>query len=293
MASLTDRSGRPNSGLVSHPVVGIVTDNVDPNRQGRLRVKFPSLPGEPESWWVRHSSPMGGEERGFYSLPEIGDEVLVAFQQGDQNQGVVIGQFWNGVDIPPAEAEGGMPGSGKTDTGATWSTDVFTDGSSSIDDNDRRFWKSRSGHLFVFDDTSGSETIQIWDGSHTLAFVFDTAKSAIYLTNTTGDIHIRTKNDLYLEAGNDIKTYAGNNFEAECGNDSNLKVGMNYTIDVGTNYKNEAGTNATVKAGTDATLQAGANANVKGGASTGISGPSVSVKGSASTSIQGGMVKIN
>ena len=293
MAKLTNVSGKPQSGLVSHPVVGIVIDNVDPNRQGRVRVKFPSLPGEPTSWWLRQSSPNAGKERGLYALPEIDDEVLVVFQQGDQNQGVIIAQYWNGVDLPPTEAEGGMPGSAKSDTGAEWSTELFTDGSTTIDDNDRRFWRSRSGHLFVFDDTAGKETIQMWDGGHTLAFVFDTAKKAIFLTNTEGDIHIRAKNDIYIEAGNDIKYMAGNNIEGECKSDYNLKVGKNYSIDVGINYKNEAGTNATVKAGTNATLEGGAATLVKGGASATLKAAKTEVSGSGMVKVQGGVVTIN
>ena len=293
MAALTDSRGRARSGTVAHPVIGIVTDNVDPERYGRIRCKFPSLPGEPDTWWLRQSSPNAGEGRGLYALPEIGDEVLVVFLQGDLNQGVIVGQHWNGVDLPPEEAEGGMPTAAKTDTGAQWSTEMFTDGSTTIDDNDRRFWKSRSGHLFVFDDTSGSETIQMWDGSHTLAFVFDTAKKAIFLTNSEGDIHIRTKNDLYLEAGNDIKYIAGNNIKAEAGVNLDLKVGTNYTIDVGTNYKNEAGANVTVKAGASGTWQAGADATLMGGPSASVSGASTSIKGSGMVEVSGGLVKIN
>ena len=293
MSALTDQKGRARSGSVNNPVIAIVEDNVDPDRMGRIRVKFPTLPGEPNSWWLRQSSPNASEEFGLYALPEIGDEVLVVFLQGDLNQGVIIGQHWNGVDVPPPEAEDGMPTAAKTDTGAQWSTEMFTDGSTSIDDNDRRFWKSRSGHLFVFDDTSGSETIQMWDGSHTLAFVFDTTKKAIFLTNSEGDIHIRTKNDLYLEAGNDIKYIAGNNIEGEAGVNLDLKVGSNYTIDVGSNMEAGAGANIKMKAGASGTWEATAAATLKGGPSADVSAASVGIKGSASTNISGGMVKIN
>jgi uncharacterized protein involved in type VI secretion and phage assembly len=290
---LTDGKGRANSGTVAHPVIGIVTDNVDPERYGRIRCKFPSMPGEPDTWWLRASSPNAGEGRGMYALPEIGDEVLVVFLQGDQNQGVIIGQHWNGVDLVPEEAEAGMPTATKTDTGAQWSTDMFTDGSTTIDDNDRRFWKSRSGHLFVFDDTDGSETIQMWDKEHNLALVFDTAKEAIFLTNTKGDIHIRTKKNLYLEAGDDIKYIAGKNIEAEAGKDHNLKVGTNYSIDVGSAAKTKAGTSISVKAGTAGSWEGGTTAMLKGASVATVEAAKVDVKGSAMTSISGGLVKIN
>jgi uncharacterized protein involved in type VI secretion and phage assembly len=294
MAKLTDVTGRPHSGLVSNAVVAIVTDNVDPERLGRIKVKFPTLHNEPLSFWIRQSSPNGGKERGLYALPEIDDEVLVIFMQGSQDVGVIIGQFWNGVDIPPQEAEDAMPGSGKSDTGAEWSTELFTDGSTNIEKNDRRFWKSRSGHLFVFDDTSGSETIQMWDGSHTLSFTFDTAKQAIFLANTAGDIHIRTKNDLYLEAGNNIKYIAKNDIFGTAHNNMTIEVDMDYKFKAGMNAKHETGMNYEVKAGVDLTESAGNALKLSGSVSFSASGGATTeVSGGAMTKVKGGIVMIN
>ena len=53
MAKLTDMFGRPHSGLMPMVVVGIVTDNADPEDTGRVRLRFPWLDDEYESWWVR------------------------------------------------------------------------------------------------------------------------------------------------------------------------------------------------------------------------------------------------
>ena len=74
--------------------------------------------------------------------------------------------------------------------------ECFTDGSSDLKKNDRRLWKSRSGHIICFDDTDGKESIQIWDKNHELCLAFDSKEGNIYLTNSN-DIHIRTANDLY------------------------------------------------------------------------------------------------
>lgn len=295
MAKITNASGKPHSGQVSVPVIGIVDDNVDPEELGRIRVRFPTLPEEAVSFWIRVAPPMAGEERGFYALPEIGDEVLVVFLQGSQNVGVVIGHFWNGADLPPQEAKDAMPGSAKTDTGATWSTDTFADGSTSIANNDRRFWKSRSGHLLVFDDTQGSETIQIWDGSHTLALVFDTANSRIVLSNTSGDLHIRTAQDLYLEAGNDILWRAGNNIEGESAKDTNHTVLGSYSVDVTMSATMKSGQDFTMEStGSNLTCKSAMTTTCKGGVSFSASGSmSTSIDGGSMTSISGGMVKIN
>lgn len=293
MAKLTDMLGRPHSGLVPWVVSAIVTDNVDPDELGRIQVKFPTLNEEPLSFWLRQASPNAGIERGLYALPEIDDEVLVVFMQGSQDVGVIIGQFWNGVDIPPAECKDGLPGSGETDTGAGWANAMFTDGSTSLDDNDRRFWKSRSGHLFVFDDTSGSETVQIWDGGHAMCLAFDSANELITLSSKT-DIQIRAGNDIIIEAGNDFKWKAGNNFDSDCGNNSTHKIAMNWETDAGQNEKHKSGQNTEVEAGMDFKGKGGMNWKVEGGmAFEAKGGMTAKLEGSAQTTVKGGMVMIN
>ncbi|MBT3220221.1 MAG: hypothetical protein HN348_14120 [Proteobacteria bacterium] len=294
MAKLVDSLGRPHSGLVPFIVSALVTDNVDPDELGRIQVKFPTLHEEPTSFWLRQVSPNAGAERGIYALPEIDDEVLVAFMQGSHDVGVILGQFWNGVDLPPAECKDAMPTGSDTDIGGNISSDTHADGSTSLDDNDRRFWKSRSGHLLVFDDTSGSETVQIWDNSHTLALCFDTAESRIVLSNTSGDIHIRTKTDLYLEAGNDIKYYAKNNIEGECGMDSKFKAGMNYELEAGMELKQKSGMDFKIEAGMNLDAKATIGCKLKGDMTlTAEGGLQGEFKGGAMCTVKGGIVMIN
>jgi uncharacterized protein involved in type VI secretion and phage assembly len=79
--------------------IGIVTNNDDPERQGRVRVKYPSL-DEIEGGWARVVTLNAGDERGILMLPDIGDEVLVAFLHGDTRHPLVLGSLFNGVDKP-------------------------------------------------------------------------------------------------------------------------------------------------------------------------------------------------
>ena len=80
--------------------LGIVVDNKDgaDNPGYRVRVKFPTLAAEEQSWWARIAIPMAGPERGTYVLPEIDDQVLVVFEHGDINKPVVIGSLWSKQD---------------------------------------------------------------------------------------------------------------------------------------------------------------------------------------------------
>ncbi len=80
--------------------VAVVTQNDDPDRLGRVRVKYPELGEETEGWWARMAGPGAGRDRGLLMTPLVGDEVLVAFEHGDVRRPVVLGALWNGEDTP-------------------------------------------------------------------------------------------------------------------------------------------------------------------------------------------------
>lgn len=96
-------SGGGGSGSGSAPgvVVGIVTDNDDPDRLGRVKLRFPSLSADYESHWARVAAPGNGASRGMVWIPEVNDEVLAAFERGDRQSPFVLGGLWNGSDTPP------------------------------------------------------------------------------------------------------------------------------------------------------------------------------------------------
>ena len=109
-------SGRSDRGLLDlmHPpkerhwseqlVVGIVTNNKDPDNLGRVRVKYPALTLDEESAWARvltHSA--GANGRGIFMLPQVNDEVVVAFENGDTRRPLIIGSVYNGIDKPVQE----------------------------------------------------------------------------------------------------------------------------------------------------------------------------------------------
>jgi uncharacterized protein involved in type VI secretion and phage assembly len=84
-------------------VVGIVTQNSDPEGMGRVRVRYPALGDDIEGWWARIAAPAAGSERGLLMMPVAGDEVLVAFEHGDVRRPYVLGALWNGSDQPGSD----------------------------------------------------------------------------------------------------------------------------------------------------------------------------------------------
>lgn len=86
------------------PVVGVVTQNRDPDGLGRVRVKYPELGEDNEGWWARVASPSAGSKRGLLMMPVVGEEVLLGFEHGDARRPYVLGSLWNARDKPEALA---------------------------------------------------------------------------------------------------------------------------------------------------------------------------------------------
>ena len=101
--SLQGGGGNGRKHFGDQLVIGIVTNNNDPEAQGRLKVKFPALGDEYESGWMRMVTPSAGKERGLVMLPQPDEEVVVGFENGDTRRGYVIGSLFNGKDKPGDE----------------------------------------------------------------------------------------------------------------------------------------------------------------------------------------------
>ncbi len=179
-------------------VVGVVTNIDDPESVGRVRVQFPWLSSDDESYWARVTQIMTGNDRGGWFIPEVGDEVLVAFEHGDIRHPYVIGSLFNGQDSPPAEND--------------WSSD-----------NNIRMIKSRSGHIIKLDDSSGSEEIVIVtkDEKSTI-----TLKADGNLEIESDNIKITAVQDIDIE-GQNINIKASMRLSCEGGSGFELKTNAN------------------------------------------------------------------
>lgn len=183
-------------------VIGIVTNNQDPEKLARVKVKFPWLSNEDESYWARIAAPMAGKDRGTFFLPEVDDEVLVVFEHGNLQFPYILGALWNGKDTPPVTNEDGK--------------------------NNVRVIKSRSGHVIKLNDEEGKETIEIIDKSKKNSLVIDTAKNTITLT-TDKDITLSaSQGTIKLDAQKiEIKSSADTKIESGAGMDIKSTATMN------------------------------------------------------------------
>jgi len=165
-------AGGAGSGVSSGVVVGIVTDNDDPLHEGRVRLRFPSLSADYESHWARVAAPGNGASRGTVWIPEVNDEVLVAFESGDRQRPFVLGGLWNGMDKPPTIAVA----NGKLDRRAL----VSREGS-------ELYMSDKAGDTSLGLQTKGQEVVLHLSGTD--KEITGTSKGKIVLT-ATSDIEI-------------------------------------------------------------------------------------------------------
>lgn len=158
-----------------------VSDARDPQHQGRVKLTFPWLSDDYVSDWARTVHTGAGKDRGFYVLPEVGDEVLVAFEQGDIRRPYVVGGLFNGVDTPK-----------------TGPIDDVDGGSGAIN---RRSLVSRRGHRIDLLDQDGRKegiALATGDGKHT--FTLDATGSTVTL-HSDGSVTIEAKSGVTVDAG--------------------------------------------------------------------------------------------
>lgn len=309
-------------------LVGIVSNNQDPKKWGRVRVKFPTLTEEHESNWARVVAIGAGPERGFDCLPEINDEVLVAFEHGDIHRPYVIGGVWNGKDAPPETVDNSVVGGKvrlrtfKTRIGhkqqfveedkdsskvgiytetkgahkfAMNDTEKFIETKTTkghyvrLDDDKQKIEiKTTGGHQVVLDDQGKKIEIKT-SGGHTIS-MDDTGKQILIKTTSGQKITMSdTANNIDMQAVQKISITAPMEIKLTSG-PSTVKIAPG-GIEMQTPAKISAQATATLD------LQSAGTANIKSGSAMSIqsglslsmqSGAALSAKSAAAVSIQSG-----
>ena len=183
----------------SHEQMGRVVENADPLGLGRVRVQMMwQEAGSEKTPWIRLLQPHSGSGKGFYFVPEIGEEVLVGFQGGNAEKPYVIGAQYNGKEK-----------SGYADK-----------------ENNIKAVHTRSGHKLVFTE---DESILITDKSGN-EILLDTKGSNITIT-APETMTLNAKN-LNINVFQNMTTNVGNNMITNVTNDTTISIGGNHQIDI-------------------------------------------------------------
>ncbi len=206
----------PIQGLM----IGIVTNNDDPENQGRVKVKLPALTEDDESDWARVVNIGGGAGRGTHMLPEVNDEVLVGFEHGDIHHPYILGGLWNGNDQPP-QPSGKTVKNGKV-IKRTLRTRlghelVFDDPEGS--DPPKVTIKTSGNHTVVLNDdkkapsvaiqTSGNQTVTLKDGSSPSIHLKDKSGNEVIIDTSSGTVRIKGNSRIELKANAGISIDGG------------------------------------------------------------------------------------
>lgn len=164
-------------------VVGIVTNNNDPEKLGRVKVKFPTLGEQDESAWARVVSVGAGAKRGLQVVPDVNDEVLVGFEHGERRRPLVLGGLWSTKQASPQHGNAAGKGGG--------------------------VWQSRRGHAIALSDGDSPASryiaLTLADGKTELHLGEDEvrlgAPSDVALTSEKA-ITLTARGDLTIDANN-------------------------------------------------------------------------------------------
>jgi uncharacterized protein involved in type VI secretion and phage assembly len=161
----------------------IVSDLVDPDRKGRIKVSFPMFgaAGAGVSAWATLLSPYADKDQGFEVLPEVDSQVVVGFEAGDPSRPYILGACWNGSRALPEPAESA---------------------------NNKRSWKTRSGSLLQFDDSAGAAKVTLaMKSGHRL--VLDDGAQEITLQHSNGSqVNINIAGQVTVRANATVEIHA-------------------------------------------------------------------------------------
>ena len=177
--------------------IAIVTNVKDPQKQGRVKICLPRLPGKPETDWARVCQPAAGPGRGFYWLPHVHDEVLVVFERGEAHRPYVLGAVWNGKDQPMKDA--------------------YTD------ENTTAMLQTKSGHQIILDDAKDAEKIVIGDKSGKRTVTFDVKNAKFLIEAVEGDLELHAAKKIVFQC-EDLEVKATKKGKVEIGTKFDLTV---------------------------------------------------------------------
>jgi type VI secretion system secreted protein VgrG len=307
------RASRPLiHGSQTALVVGPPGEEVYTDRYGRVKVQFHwdrvGSRDENSSCWVRVATPWGGKGYGSVSIPRIGNEVVVAYEEGDPDRPLIVGSVYNAEQTVPYELPGagiqmGMhsrssPGGG----GSNAITMTDTKGKELINihaqydmvtvvDNDQTttVHNNRTSTVDVDDTTTVSANQKL-----TVAGNREVTVSGDRTTSVGGSDALSVGGDRSVSAGGAMSLSAGGDLTAGAGGAMGLSSGSDTTVSASANLEASAGAKATLSAGAEISIEAGATIKLSAGGSSIEIGPAgITITSGAIVSVTGAIVKVN
>lgn len=179
----------------------IVTDSDDPEHEGRVKVQFPWFDENMESEWCRVRQLYAGNDYGTFFIPEVGDEVLVAFIHGDMRLPVILGGLYNGQDKPPSFHQGTSKDQKMIRTKGQH--EILMDDSAGAE---RIQIKTKGGHIADLNDTE--KKITVVDSSGNNSIVIDTNANSITIKSSVGKLILEGQQGVEISSGASVKIEA-------------------------------------------------------------------------------------
>ncbi|GAA2493701.1 VgrG-related protein [Winogradskya humida] len=225
-------------------VTALVSNIKDPMRMSRVKVRFPWLSDTYESDWCRIAQ-LGGVRGGGLVLPEVGDEVLVAFDRGSLEHPYVLAGLYNGVDKPTPDPDG-IPSVDPTSGAVNW-----------------RSTASRSGHQVQLLDakTRRSSGIRLRTGDGSLSVHLDETRTTVTV-HSDGTVKIEGTRNVDIKAGGDLNLTAGRSVNISGGGQVNVRAGGRVGINAAGAVMLDAVGTAQIKSAGPILLTSPSNASV-------------------------------
>ena len=218
----------------------VVMDNKDPEKLGRVRVQFLWQKEQNEELmtpWIRIAQPHGGENKGFYFIPEIEEEVMIGFENGNAEKPYVMGTLYHDRQYPDNN----------------WYTD----------ENEVKALRTKNGHTIEIHDVEKGGFIKIYDHEKENYIITLSTDEQLIRLKSSGNIELKAENDIIIDAKNNIKINAGMDVSIDAGENINEIAGKNVVFSANENMAINAGNNMDRNVGSNDSLYVSSNQTIE------------------------------